>query len=210
MSREDIGQTYGKPVRQNPAYTKFLPVFKAVAALIGENRPIKIAIEGRCGSGKSSLAEFLADKFDCNIFHMDDFFLPFELRTSERLTQLGGNIHHERLQSEVFSALHNHQPIIYKPYLCGERTFGDESYLQFKNLSIIEGSYCLHPALQQSYDYKIFLTVDPKKQRERIESRNGKALSQAFFNQWIPREEHYFSALQIQKQCDIVIDTTSF
>lgn len=36
--------------------------------------PILVAIDGRCGSGKTTLGEYLKGQLDCNLFHMDDFF----------------------------------------------------------------------------------------------------------------------------------------
>ena len=51
-----------------------------------------LAIDGRCGSGKSTLAAHMAQVFGCPVFHMDDFFLPPELRTPERLAQPGENV----------------------------------------------------------------------------------------------------------------------
>ena len=42
------------------------------------------AIEGRCASGKSTLANAMAAVYGCPVFHLDDFFLPAELRTEQR------------------------------------------------------------------------------------------------------------------------------
>ena len=34
------------------------------------DRPILVAIDGRCGSGKTTLGEYLKGQFDCNLFHI--------------------------------------------------------------------------------------------------------------------------------------------
>ena len=39
-----------------------------------EKRPFVIAIDGRCASGKTTLAGRLQKEIDCNIIHMDHFF----------------------------------------------------------------------------------------------------------------------------------------
>ena len=39
------------------------------------------------------------------VFHLDDFFLPFEKRTPQRLSTPGGNVDHERAQRELFLPL---------------------------------------------------------------------------------------------------------
>ena len=47
---------------------------EAVASL-NKDRDVLIAIDGKCASGKTTLAERLALKYKANLFHMDDFFL---------------------------------------------------------------------------------------------------------------------------------------
>ena len=37
-------------------------------------RPALAAVDGRCGSGKSTLSELAARRLHCPLFHMDDFF----------------------------------------------------------------------------------------------------------------------------------------
>ena len=60
-----------------------------------------IALDGRAASGKSTLSEDVRKVMDVDIVHMDDFFLPKELRTPERFLEPGGNVHYERFISEV-------------------------------------------------------------------------------------------------------------
>ena len=57
-----------------------------------------LAIDGMSASGKSTLAQEVADKYGGSVVHMDDFFLPAELRTNKRLETPGGNIHYERFK----------------------------------------------------------------------------------------------------------------
>ena len=59
-------------------------------------KPLLIAVEGRCASGKTTLASALQKELGCCVFHMDDFFLRPEQRTRERLLTAGGNIDYER------------------------------------------------------------------------------------------------------------------
>ena len=56
-----------------------------------ENGRMKLAIDGMAASGKSTLACKLAEEFGGEVIHMDDFFLPMDLRTAERLEEPGGN-----------------------------------------------------------------------------------------------------------------------
>ena len=40
-----------------------------------------IAIDGPSATGKSTFAELIGEKYKCEIFHMDDFFLTEEEKT---------------------------------------------------------------------------------------------------------------------------------
>ena len=58
-------------------------------------------ISGKGGVGKTTLAAALCEAFGGACVHMDDFFLPPELRTAERLAAPGGNVHAERFLAEA-------------------------------------------------------------------------------------------------------------
>ena len=59
-------------------------VKKQIDMLLEEKDFAVVAIDGKCTSGKTTLASKLAELYDCNMFHMDDFFLRPEQRTPER------------------------------------------------------------------------------------------------------------------------------
>ena len=69
--------------------------------------PFLVAIDGRCASGKTTLAGKLRSVLECNVVHMDDFYLPFSKRTEDRMAQPGGNMDFDRLLFEVLLPLKN-------------------------------------------------------------------------------------------------------
>ena len=156
-----------------------------------------VAIDGRCASGKSTLAEALSRELGCPVIHMDDFFLRPEQRTPERLAIPGENIDHERFLSEVLSPLTEGRAFSYRPFDCGTGCLGEPVFVPVSDMIIVEGSYAHHPALRDAYTLRIFLTVDPEEQMRRIISRNGQRAAAIFRDSWIPMEESYFTALRV-------------
>ena len=69
------------------------------------NKRVIIAIDGRCGAGKTTLAQYLEEQTGATVFHMDDFFLRPEQRTPERFNTPGENVDHERFLFEVLEPL---------------------------------------------------------------------------------------------------------
>jgi len=185
-------------------FRDYFPLFDRIDALLKAGGAVNVAIDGMSGSGKSSLAALLQQIYDCNVFHMDDFFLPQAMKTPRRLSQPGGNVHHERFRREVLASLSTGRPFCYRPFDCRSQSLGDAVCIEPKQLNIVEGAYCLHPALADAYQLRVFMQVGPETQRARILQRNGPAMYQRFLEEWVPLENMYFQAYKIKDQCDLV------
>lgn len=160
-------------------------------------KPIIIAIDGRCASGKTTLAKAISEQIDCNVIHMDDFFLRPEQRTANRLATPGENIDHERFLEEVLIPLSKGLPVTYHPFDCHKMGFGEEILLSPKKINIVEGSYSYHPSLRDYYAYTFFLTISLEEQMKRIIDREGVEKAKIFKEKWIPLEEEYFKTLEV-------------
>ena len=170
---------------------------------MAEKDRILIAIDGSCTSGKSTLAALLARKLDCNVFHMDDFFLRPEQRTLERLAEAGGNVDYERFREEVLLPLKTGMPFAYRSYDCATGKLKDPVEVTPKRVSVIEGSYSHHPFFEDPYDIKVFLKVSPEVRGKRIGQRPA-FLRKRFEEEWIPMEQRYFETFDIEAKADIV------
>ena len=178
-------------------------VREAIEELQKKQDRLIIAIDGRCAAGKTTLAAYLQEMFDCHVFHMDDFFLTPDLRTEERLAQPGGNVDYVRFYREVLLPVMKGDSFSYRPYSCHLQQLIQPVAVAPKQLNIVEGSYSCHPQLWDCYHLRIFMDIDPMNQRKRILERNGKESFVQFEKRWIPLEELYFRAYEIQKRCDL-------
>lgn len=175
-----------------------------IKKILKEKGTVRIAIDGRCGSGKSTMAEMLSKEVDCNLFHMDDFYLTPEKRSQERFSEPGGNVDRERFLEEVLIPATKGEPVFYRAYDCKAQSFKDSVKMEPQKVIITEGSYACHPELFGFYDLHIFLSVSFETQMQRIISRNGKESAEIFKNKWIPLEEKYFDFFDIEKKCEMV------
>lgn len=186
---------------------KYLPykekeLLEAINQIYKQKGHVTIAIDGRCGSGKTTLANKLKAYLDCHIFHMDDFYLQASQRTQERYNEPGGNVDRERFKKEVLEPLLNHQDVLYRPLDCSTLSITQGTLFPYKLINIIEGSYSCHPELRDAYDLTLFVDIDETLRLKRIEERNGKESLNMFIKKWIPLEEKYFSIFDIQNHCD--------
>lgn len=182
------------------------------------NSFIVIGVDGMCGAGKSTLANLIADKYGCSIVHMDDFFLPADLRTPSRLNEPGGNVHYERFITDIVQPLLDLKLVFdpaftldYRRFDCSSMTFSDQlrqiNFSPEAPLLLVEGSYTMRPEFIQLYDYTIFMSISEAAQAERIISRSGEAMYPMFRDKWIPLEQRYFKHYQIAAHVDFVFDS---
>ena len=168
--------------------------------------PLIIALDGRCASGKSTFARYLAETEGFTVFHMDDYFLRPEQQTPERYAVPGGNVDRERFAEEVLVPLKNgKREIVYRPYDCQTKRLKEAVKVRVNDRVLVEGAYSCHPALWELYDLHVFMTVDPAEQKRRILARNGAEGLRRFEERWIPLEEAYFAAYGIEERCELVL-----
>lgn len=175
-------------------------------ALKDNNGMVVLAIDGMSASGKSTLAQEVADKYGGSVVHMDDFFLPAELRTNKRLETPGGNIHYERFKEEVLPGIADHRSFEYGIFDCRNMRVCGIRKIKGEGLVIVEGAYALRPEFRNMYDITVFMKIDSDMQLERIVTRNGAEKAKMFRERWIPMENRYFEAFDIEETADIVIN----
>lgn len=164
-----------------------------------------IAIDGPCASGKTTLALKLSKEFPSQIIHTDDFFLPPDMRSEERLSQAGGNIHFERFIEEVVNPIKSGKGFKYRIFDCKESEYTEKKKVALSGLIIVEGSYSLREDFEEIYDLRVFVEADYGIRFERILQRNGEEKLKIFKEKWIPLEDAYFEAFGIKDKCDIII-----
>lgn len=205
VSHSEIYRTAYAPAYRivSSEYRDFFEIFCKIDFLMKSKNTVNIAIDGKSGAGKSTLASLISNVYDCNVFHIDDFFLTPELRTEERKKEVGGNVDYVRFKQEVIDGLQSGCNFLYRVYDCKQMDFVKAIEVTPKKLNIIEGSYSMHPTLINNYDLKIFINIDEKEQSSRILKRNGAFMLKKFLCEWIPLENQYFKEMKIQEKSDL-------
>jgi uridine kinase len=189
----------------NELELRIQPLVAAIERLLQLEAQVFVGIDGMAASGKTTIAQRLAEAYDANVIHIDDFFLPKHLRTPQREQEIGGNIHYERFREEVVLGLAAKGPFEYRVFRCSQMDYIEVKKVLPKQLNIIEGAYSLHPRLGISYDLRVFSEVSRKAQGQRLLKRNGEQGRRIFEQVWIPKEEQYFAYYGIKEQCDVII-----
>ena len=182
-----------------------LPILLSQAQAILSNQPRAVlAIDGMAASGKTTLSAALHAAIPQSaVVHMDDFTLPFDQRFSGYFDALLSNADTQRFDREVLSPFLAGQSAAYRP------CFGETIHIpQDTRLLIVEGAYCLHPALAPRCDIRALFLIDPQLQRSRILQRNGEMQLERFLSLWIPMELRHINAHDLHAVCDYVISAS--
>ena len=187
----------------------FPTLTQKIAALLAAHpeQPVLIALDGRCGSGKTTLAGQLAEQFPASIvFHTDDYYLPPAQRIPDWEKTPCANMDLARLREELLRPARAGEPVFYRAYSCREGAYRPGQCIPAQPLSIVEGSYSHHPLLAGCYDLKVFVTCSAEEQVRRLRAREGKRYLN-FVQRWIPLEEEYFTDYAIERNTEMTVVT---
>ncbi len=183
---------------------EFLSVIPVLEKICSANAKI-ISIDGRAASGKTTLTKMLCSIIGASAVHMDDFFLPPELRTKERLSEPGGNVHYERFIDEVLTHINSGKDFSYTVFDCSVMDYGEKRVVPSESYIIVEGAYSHHPRFNDYADLRVFMDVSPDEQINRIVRRNGEKMAEMFKSRWIPMEEKYYNTFNIKEKSHFII-----
>ncbi len=178
-------------------YIKLFDAVKRIKKLLETKERAVVAIDGRCGSGKTTVAMLLSSVFEAQTIHVDDFFLPPDLRTEERYAEPGGNVHYERFIKEVIEPLKANKDFSYGIFDCSKMQINGHKEIKNKGLIIIEGSYSLRNDFVSAYDLKFIIEIEKEIQNKRLKEREGEYY-ETFIEKWIPLEEAYFKKYDLE------------
>ena len=190
-------------------YAIYFPIIYQIEKRLQRSDHVIVAIDGPCGSGKSSLAALLAELFSGRVLHMDDYYLPLQRRSPGWEHTPCGNMDLDRLMQEVLLPAARGETISCRPYSCRQGQLLEARILPGAPLTIVEGSYSHHPMLASHHDLKIFLHCRHQEQLARLKHREGTQIN-AYLQRWIPLEEAYHRAFDIVAQCDLYFDNTPY
>ena len=96
----------------------------AIADRLARQPAVLVALDGRCGSGKTTLAAQLTERFPQSItVHTDDFYLPPSRRVTGWEKIPCANMDIQRLRDEVVAPARAGQAFSYQVYSCREGAY---------------------------------------------------------------------------------------
>lgn len=171
--------------------------------------PVLVAIDGRSGVGKSTLADTLSAQLSCTVIHGDDFFaggVEVHDLTPEALADICIDRRRLRAALETLKAGIAAHFAAFDWEAFDGRLLREESRLDPSPLLILEGVYTFHPDFRDLIDYAVLVDVSEAERTRRLLAREGEISD--WERQWHRAEDWYFSELSRAEDFDEVIENT--
>jgi uridine kinase len=204
-------------------------LLELLARLLLERRPphpLRVAIDGPDGAGKTTLgdelAELLAGKRPVIRAGVDGFHNPRELRYRRGADSPAGyfldSFDYEALCTLLLEPLGPGGPRRYRralfDYRVDEEVAAPEEEASPDAVLLFDGVFLLRPELRAFWDFSIFVqagfdeTLRRAEERDRELMGGARAVRERYRKRYIPGQELYFSRCAPQKVADVVIENS--
>ncbi len=179
--------------------------------LKGRKVPILIALDGRSGTGKTTLAKAIASKLDSvTVILGDDFYAGGTIKewakktAEEKADQV---IDWKRMRKEVLEPLLAKRIAKWHPFNWDAEQGLSEETIVVKPASVIilDGAYSARPELADLIDFSVLVQADDNIRRGRLKDREGEPFMKTWHPVYDEAEDYYFSQVRPPSEFDLVV-----
>jgi len=182
--------------------------------LSAHGAPLVVALDGRSGTGKSTLAATVALAVGGAAINVDDFStgeIEGDSRPIEVIVE--GAVDWERLRTEALVPLLAGETASWHPFDFASRAGLDPRIISCSPAPVIilDGLYSTRPELGDILGLRILVEAPDNLRARRLAAREGADFMRVWQPAWDAREDYYFSVVRPRAAFDLVVvsDETS-
>ncbi len=171
--------------------------------------PVVVALDGRSGAGKSSVATVVSGTLECVVIDGDDFYRGgsdafWDAMSAEEKTD---QVIEWRRQRRTLETLRQRRAVSWCPYdwAADDGRLGPPMSAGPAGVVLLEGAYSARPELRDLLDLRALLDVPTEVRRDRLLAREGEAYRAAWEDRWCAAEDYYFSVVMPPTAFDVVL-----
>jgi uridine kinase len=180
--------------------------------------PFIVAIDGRAGSGKSTVATQVARGLKAALVATDDFFAAsitdagWNARTAEQ--RAADAIDWRRLRAKALEPLRAGRSAVWHAFdfaagLGPDGTYGlrtEPTEVAANQIIIVDGTYSSRPELADLLDYTVLVETAEPVRRARLATREKADFLAAWYQRWEGAEENYFTLVRPASAFHLVVN----
>ena len=161
------------------------------------DRTVIVAIDGRSGAGKTSLAQLVAERLAAPVVHMDDIYPGWDGLAAALPV----------LADEVLIPLRSGDSGVFRRWDWAAGEHGGELEVPVAPFVVVEGCGSSVGPAGQLADLRVWLDADTEQRRARGLTRDAGSFDEQW-DSWAQQEDELFEADQTREHADLVFDTT--
>ena len=189
-------------------------------ATVSGQVPLVMAIDGRSGTGKSTLASLVAEEAGAAVVSLDDFFaasIPNADWDCMTVEERGVNVFDwARVRSEAIMPLITGRVARWHPFDfdSGPRADGtyrmknEASAVEPTSVIIIDGAYSSGPQLADLVDLTVLVETSEAERWARLTRREEAEFLAQWHARWTGVEDFYFSNVRPRNSFDLIVTTS--
>ncbi len=177
--------------------------------LDGRTTPLVVALDGRSGVGKSTLAARIGTMLRAAVIDGDDFFAGgddevWAARTPVERAEFG--IDWRRLRAEALEPLISGRSAAWLPFNWETLAGFDAAQRRAPSrLIVLDGAYSSRPELADLLDLTVLMRTDDDLRRQRLLEREGPSFMERWYAIWDEAESYYFGDVRPPSSFDVVL-----
>lgn len=184
---------------------------RRIEELLQTTAPVVVAVDGRSGTGKSTLSTWMAECLEGTRVDQDDFYAGGDIYEWRRLTpqqKADRVIDWKRVRATVLLPLRAGKVASWHPFNWETMTGLAPDLITAwpSNLLILDGAYSARPELADLIDLSILVVLDDSVRRDRLRQREGEDIASAWHQVWDEAEDWYFTKVRPPETFDLVIE----
>ena len=188
-------------------------VVRKIEGLLETKSPVLVAVDGRSGTGKSTLARAIADRLNAAVVVSDDFYAggseaDWKARPPEERVE--GVVDWRRMRAEALEPLLRGEPAKWHPldFRPGVGWVGwkeEAVAVDPAPVIVLDGAYSARPELADLVDLSVVVEADEGSRQARLKDREDRSFLDRWHRLWDPAEDLYFGEIRRPSDFDLVV-----
>jgi uridine kinase len=186
-------------------------VARIQAALADRAAPLVVALDGRSGAGKSTIAPLVATEVGGVVVDGDDFYAggSGEMWDAMTAAEKVDHVIDWRRQRPLLEALRRGESVGYHPYdwddEANDGAAPHQVHVESAPVIILDGVYSARPELADLIDLTVLILIDDDVRRAQLLAREGEDYRRDWEARWTEAELHYFGTIMPPEAFDLTL-----